>query len=176
MKSTSTTILRIFLFGLVLVPQLVFSYEIESQYANIIYYKESDLRRFNNELYMGRLKSQVAKSETVTGEVIAKINFITEKVMQVLDMFPRDLKYTIVIHENVTDVQLDFKQLYQVEVNYIAFYSPSKNTVFYSANNGNLRVVAHEIGHVVAENYFMISPPQRIHEVMAQYAEMHITD
>jgi hypothetical protein len=26
------------------------------------------------------------------------------------------------------------------------------------------------------ENYFKISPPQRIHEVMAQYVEKHIND
>jgi len=37
-------------------------------------------------------------------------------------------------------------------------------------------VLAHEIGHVVVENYFTISPPQRIHEVLAQFAERHVTD
>ncbi|MCK5098348.1 MAG: hypothetical protein KAR45_09605, partial [Desulfobacteraceae bacterium] len=66
--------------------------------------------------------------------------------------------------------------IYNIDVKYIAFYSPSKNRVFYSADNAYLRVVAHEIGHVVAENYFTISPPQRIHEVMAQFAEKHVTD
>ena len=39
-----------------------------------------------------------------------------------------------------------------------------------------LFTAAHEIGHVVAENYFEVSPPQNIHEVIAQYAEQHITD
>ena len=33
-----------------------------------------------------------------------------------------------------------------------------------------------ECAGLVAENYFTISPPQKIHEVMAQYAEQHITD
>lgn len=162
--------------GLIFFSQPVYSYEIESGYAKIIYYSQADLRRFNNELYMGRLKSQVAQSDTIEEEIESKINFIVEKVMQVLDMFPQELKFTIIIHEDEAGVQADFKQLYQIDVNYIAFYSPSSNTVFYSADNGNLRVVAHEIAHVVAENYFTISPPQRIHEVMAQYAEQHIMD
>ena len=62
------------------------------------------------------------------------------------------------------------------DVDYIAFYSPKKNTVFYAAAKTKLRVVAHEIGHVVAEHYFAISPPPKIHEVLAQYAESHIMD
>jgi hypothetical protein len=152
--------------------------DIESRYAVIRFEDQNALRRFNNELYMGRLSSQMGRNagETIEDEVISKIDFIVEKVMITLDMFLPQLKFVIVIHPDEKTVQRDFNEIYKVEVDYIAFYSPSKNTVFYSADNSSLRVVAHEIGHVVAENYFPISPPQRIHEVMAQYAEQHITD
>lgn len=127
---------------------------------------------------MGPLKSRIKRSsgDTIEDEVISKINFIVEKVMSTLDMFPPGLKFSIVIHPNVKEVQRSFREIYHVDVDYIAFYSPSKDRVFYSAKDATLRVVAHEIGHVVAENYFTISPPQKIHEVMAQYAEMHVTD
>ena len=154
------------------------AYELESRYATITYFDHDDLRQLNNELYMGRLRSQIRKSsgDTIEDEVIAKIDFIVEKVMVVLDMFPRQLRFSIVIHPNEREVQKDFYRIYNVNVDYIAFYSPSKNRVFYSADNAYLRVVAHEIGHVVVENYFTISPPQRIHEVMAQFAERHVTD
>jgi len=146
------------------------AYEFASRYATITYFDRDDLRKFNNELYMGRLKSQMGKvrGDTIEDEVIAKINFIVEKVMAVLDMFPPQLMFSIVIHPGEKGVQKDFRRIYNINVDYIAFYSPSKNRVFYSADNAYLRVVAHEIGHVVAENYFTISPPQRIHEVMAQ--------
>jgi hypothetical protein len=151
--------------------------ELESRYAAITYSSHDDLRKFNNELYMGRLRSQIRKSgDTIEDEVVAKINFIVEKVMVVLDMFPPELKFSIVIHPNEKQVQQDFRKIYKVDVDYIAFYSPSRNRVFYSANNATLRVVAHEIGHTVVENYFNISPPQRIHEVLAQFAEKHVTD
>lgn len=151
--------------------------DLQARYATITYSNKDDLREFNNELYMGRLKSQVqGSSDTMEQEVISKIDFIVEKVMIVLDMFQPQIKFSIVIHPDEEQVQKDFKRIYNIKVDYIAFYSPSKNTVFYSADNATLRVVAHEIGHVVAENYFTISPPQKIHEVMAQYAEQHITD
>lgn len=155
-----------------------FAHDLESRYATISYSDKRDLRKFNNKLYMGRLKAKLKRSsgDTVEDEVIAKINLIVEKVMVSLEMFPKKLGFFIVIHPDTKEVQKDFRRLYGVDVDYIAFYSPSKNRVFYSANNGSLRVVAHEIGHVVVENYFTISPPQRIHEVMAQFAERHVTD
>ncbi|WP_022665095.1 hypothetical protein [Desulfospira joergensenii] len=156
-----------------------FAFELHSRYAVITYDDPADLRRFNDELYMGgELRSLVKRqgSETVEQEVAAKFNVIVEKAMAVLDMYPAPLKFSIVILPHTRAVKKAFKEIYNVEVDYIAFYSPHLNRVFYSANNGRLRVTCHEIGHVVVENYFKISPPQKIHEVMAQYVEKHIND
>ena len=159
-------------------PLACISHELNSKYAVITYFNHDDLRKFNTELYMGQLKAKIRRSggDTIEDEVISKINFIVEKVMNVLDMFPAQLKFSIVIKPDERGVQQDFRRIYNIDVAYIAFYSPSKNRVFYSADNARLRVVAHEIGHVVAENYFTISPPERIHELMAQFAEQHVTD
>lgn len=162
---------------LVLQAGQAYGVDFQSRYAVISYFDKDDLREFNDELYMSRLSSSMrVQGDTLEDEVAAKIDVIVEKVMSVLDMYPRPLKFGIEIHEDEGDVQREFVRLYNVEVDYIAFYSPSRNKVFFSADNGVLRVVAHEIGHVVAENYFTVSPPQRIHEVMAQFAERHITD
>jgi hypothetical protein len=154
-------------------------YELRSRYATIFYDDPDVLRRFNRELYIGgHLRSQLGcyKADTVEEEVSAKIDVITEKTMTVLDMYPQPLNYTIRILPNPRAVAGVFKDLYNTDVDYIAFYSPQLNRIFYSANNGRLRVICHEIGHVIVENYFKISPPQRIHEVMAQYVEKHIND
>lgn len=152
--------------------------ELQTRYAVITYGSIDTLKRFNDELYLGRLGSQMRRSqgESIEDEVISKIDFIIEKVMIALDMYLPKLKFNIVIHTDEKSVKMDFYEIYKVDVEYIAFFSPSKKTVFYSANNASLRVIAHEIGHVVAESYFPVSPPQRIHEVLAQYAEQHVTD
>ncbi len=157
--------------------QAAYAMEIQTRYAVVAYTDIDDLRDFNDELYMGRLGSNVRKTgDTLEEEVAAKIDYIVEKVMTVLDMYPNPLKFSIQIYPSENAVQQEFLRLYHVRTDYIAFYSPSKDKVHYSANNGRLRVVTHEIGHVVAEHYFTVSPPQRIHEVMAQFAEKHITD
>ena len=155
-----------------------FAFEIVTEYAVIEYPSQKVLKDFNHELYMGRFKYNIRSksNDTIEDEVKNKIDFIVEKVMKVLNMYLPELKFIIKIHPSKRGVKEDFKRIYGIKANYIAFYSPSKNKVFYSANNAELRVVTHEIGHVVAENYFEVSPPQNIHEVIAQYAEKHITD
>ena len=158
------------------VPFTSQSAEIKTRFGTITYDSPDALREFNHELYMGRLKSRISDSDTLEGEVKHKIEYIVQKVMLVLDMQIPKLEFQIVVHPSEDGVQADFKRLYGIDVNYIAFYSPTQNIVFYSADNSNLRVVAHEIGHVIAEHYFQVSPPSRIHEVMAQYAEKHVTD
>ncbi len=151
---------------------------LKSRYATITYSDYNDLKEFNYELYMGRLRPQIKKTgaDTIAEEVVAKINFIVEKVMIVLDMFPPRLRFSIVICPNAKQVQKHFHKIYDIDVDYMAFFSPSRNTVFYSADNANIRVVAHEIGHVVVAHYFKIPPPQRIHELLAQFAAKHVTD
>jgi len=153
------------------------AFQMESRYCTITYSSNDNLRKFNNDLYMGRLRSQIRNNgDTIQDEVAAKINFIVEKVMAVLDMFPPEMKFSIVIEPTEKEVQQDFFRLYNVKVDYIGFYSPSKNIVFYSADNIDLRIVSHEIGHVVVKHYFKVPPPQRIHELLAEFAAKHVTD
>lgn len=160
------------------VPCTARGMELETRYTTIVYEDDGALRKFNKKLNMGSLNYLLygKTSETVADEVRHKIDLIVEKVETVLDMFPDDLKFTIVIHKSKAGVGDAHLRIYGTEVDYIAFYAPPEDTVFYSAKNITLRVVAHEIGHVVAEKYFVVSPPVKIHEVLAQYAEMHITD
>lgn len=153
-------------------------FEIQTRYATIEYENAKDLQRFNRKLRMGSLGFRLSgkKNETVEDEVRNKIDVIVEKVEVVLEMFPDDMKFKIVICDSMKGVREEYKRIYGVERDYIAFYSPGRDTVFYSAKNINLRIASHEIGHVVAEKYFDVSPPVKIHEVLAQYAERHITD
>lgn len=152
--------------------------EMESRYATIEYESVKVLRKFNKKLRIGGLSFQLSgrKSETIEDEVRNKIDVIVEKVKTVLDMYPDDMKFRIVIRKTTSGVQEEFRRIYRKKVDYIAFYSPVEDTVFYSAKNAALRVVVHEIAHVVMEKYFVVSPPVKIHEVLAQHAEMHITD
>lgn len=153
--------------------------EIESRYARVVYADEGLIRAFNEEVVpggglfsLGRRPQQV----TVQDELRNKLNNIVEKVMAVLEMYPKNLRFTLMLLPDAREVQRVYRENFGKEVNYIAFYSPKQKTMYLSVRDVELRVIAHEIGHVVVDHYFDVPPPVKIHEVLAQFAETHISD
>ncbi len=134
---------------------------------------------FNDQIRLGRKLSHIAKRRniiTVEDEVLAKIDTIIEKAEVILDMFPNNMKITVVLLPGSRDVSRVFKQKYGKNVDHIAYYSLSEDTIYISVNDAKLRVLAHEVGHAVVDHYFKVRPPYNIHELMAQFTEKHITD
>lgn len=153
--------------------------EMETRYARIVYADEALLHAFNAEVVpagglfsLGRRPQQV----TMQDEVRNKLNNIVEKVMAVLEMYPRNLRFTLILLPDAREVQRQYRESFGKEVNYIAFYAPKQKTMYLSIRDVKLRVIAHEIGHVVVDHYFDVPPPVKIHEVLAQFAETHISD
>lgn len=151
--------------------------ELNTKYAVINYKDDSQLRNFNQELYIGKLSYYIqGTAQTFQDEVKQKIDVIISRVQAVLDMKPTNLRFNIVILDTEKEVTETYKKLYSVETDFLAFYSVGKNSVFVSLENVNLKILSHEFGHAVIENYFDVSPPRKIHEVLAQFAEQHILD
>lgn len=154
------------------------AFEIESAFAAIRYESREDLHTFNDRLHMGRLRYLMRgrKALTAEDEVKNKIDVITSRVREILAMYPPHLFYSVDLVKNQDGIQELFLKLHNVNLRRPAFYYPPGNVVYISVRNTRLKVMAHEIGHVVVENYFKISPPVKIHELLAQFAERHITD
>jgi len=151
--------------------------ELNTKYAVINYKDDSQLRNFNQELYIGKLSYYLqGTAQTFQDEIKQKIDVIIARVQTVLDMRPANLHFQIVILDTEKEVTETYKKLYSVETDFLAFYSISKNAVYVSIENANLKIISHEFGHAVVENYFDVSPPRKIHEVLAQFAEQHILD
>ncbi len=168
----------IILFVLNLFAGVSFGIEIESKYITISYDKAKHLQKFNNKLKMGRM-SYLLKGRnafTVEDEVKNKLDLITEKVCKILDMHPRELKYSIKLFIDKDGVKKMFIRLHGTNWENAGFYHAPKNTIYISVNDTKLGVITHEIGHVIVKNYFKVSPPVKIHELLAQFAEKHITD
>lgn len=153
-------------------------YELKTQYATIIYEKEELLRKFNKEVSLGSLSYLVRNKKSITfdDEVKNKIDALVERIEALLDMFPIELKFRIILLSSDTDVQKVYRDKYGGKVDYIAFYSPRDKTVFISVGDIRLGVLAHELTHVIADQYFGVSPPAKIHEVLAQFVETHLKD
>lgn len=153
--------------------------EAKSRYATLWYSSQELLTDFNEEIKLGRNLSafvRKAKVVTVEDEVLAKIDTIIEKAETILEMFPDQLHMKIVLLKEASDVARVFKEKYGKNVNYVAFYSLSEDTIYISVDDAKLAVLAHEIGHAIIDHYFKVRPPYNVHELMAQFVEKRIDD
>ena len=151
----------------------------QSRYVTLSYGDPALLREFNKNLYLGRELSAMMRKQniiTIEDEVHAKIDVVVEKVEVALDMFPNNLHFKIVILPTAREVSGVYKSKYGKSVNHIAYYSLTEKTIYISARNTRLRVLAHEIGHMVVDHFFKVRPPYNVHELLAQFAEKHVTD
>lgn len=152
--------------------------ELKSRYTTIMYNNEDQIRRFNSEVSLGSLSYLMRNRGSVTtgDEVKNKVDVIIERVESILEMYPRELKFHIVLLPSDNEVQEIFRKKYRRNADYIAFYSPGDKTVYVSVKDIELTVLAHEIGHVIIDFYYGIATPQKLHEVLAQYVEEHLKD
>jgi len=153
--------------------------ELETRYATVHYDNDQQLRKFNNELFLSRnLTFRLREKNIVTfqDEIAAKIDLLIDQVQVVLEMFPDKIKFDLLLFDNADEAQKELFHRYGKKVDFISFYSRRDNTLYLSAKDAELKVVAHELGHVVLEHYFKNSPPVKIHELLAQYAASHIAD
>jgi hypothetical protein len=175
-----TGLLSAVLAGFILVAPAAaaFASELKTQYTIVTYDKEEQLRKFNKGVSFGSLSYLLRNRMSITSddEVRNKVDVLVERVEAILDMFPRDLKFRIVLLSTDTEVQRVYKNKYGAAVDYISFYSPRDKTVFISADDVRIGVLAHELAHVILDFYFGVSPPVKIHEVLAQFVETHLKD
>ncbi|OQX13534.1 MAG: hypothetical protein BWK76_16055 [Desulfobulbaceae bacterium A2] len=153
--------------------------ELRTQYATVQYDSPALLQEFNDNLQLGRQLGHVLtmrKALTREDELRAKLDIVINKAQEVLDMRPQNLRFIIRLYPNEQGVRAEYKKNYNQEVNYLAYYSLSRKTMYLSVNRVSLRVFAHEVGHVIVDHFFPVRPPYKIHELMAQYVETHITD
>ena len=153
--------------------------EAKSRYATLRYTSQELLTDFNEEIELGRNLDAFARKTnivTVEDEVLAKIDTIIEKAETILEMFPDQLHMSIVLLAKSADVARVFKEKYDKNVNYVAFYSLSEDAIYISVDDAKLSVLAHEIGHAIVDHYFKVRPPYNVHELMAQFVEKRISD
>ncbi len=152
---------------------------IETRYSSIIYDNEQQLLQFNRELVIGSAFSFLfggSKGATVADDIKNKVDMVIEKVEKILEMYPVAFKFRIILLASENEVQRVYMAKYQRQVSYIGFYAPGEKTIYISARDAELRVIGHEIAHVVIHNYLHIPPSAKIHEVLAQYVATHLSE
>ncbi len=150
--------------------------EINTAFAVIKYTDEAQLKTFNKKVGSSGFGFGFGRKNTGTPEATARkqVNQLIGRVQEILDMRPKKLRFTITILDTPQQVQAVYQQRYGRKVDFIAFYSPGDETVYFSLKKLRRTVFAHEIAHAVIDRYFEKAPPTKIHELLAQYVEKQL--
>jgi hypothetical protein len=157
------------IYGVFLFADDVHAGALETRYATVIYSSDSQIREFNSNVSIGG-RSGI----TMFDEAKNKVDAVTERVMMVLEMFVRNLKFKIVLVSSSGDIRRVYRSKYGRDTNFISFYSPGDKTIYLSTDDANNRIFGHEVAHAVIDGYFKVSPSVKIHEMLAKYAEHNL--
>jgi len=153
--------------------------ELKTDYTTITFPDKGTLHEFNDNLYLGRkLEFLLRRKRAITleDEVAAKVDLLIVKAQEVMGMPIRNFDFRIILHRTAKEMQKEYYKTKKRKVHYKAYYSLRHNILNMGANEVSLRVFSHELGHVIIDHYFKIRPPTKIHEVLAQYCEINITN
>ena len=152
--------------------------ELSSDNFRLTYASDNVLEDFHDNVVFGKSFFLFGGKSSLTLEeqVQNKISSIISKVKTILEMFPDEMFFNVVLFKSEKKVQAVYRKEYGIDVNYIAFYSPMSDSIYISTDNVTLRVFAHEMAHAVICHYFDKQPAVKIHELMAQFVEAHIEE
>jgi len=154
---------------------------LNTEFARIFFSEDHVITRFNRVLELGRVEQLVnwgSLQSSDAGQVVtAKIDALFRRVEEILDMRPAGLRTTMIIATDSREFRSIYQRMYHTETNLIAFYSPARNVIVIDPTTVTANVLAHEMAHAVIHAYYgNANTPSKIHEILAQYVDIHLED
>ncbi len=195
MPRNKTVIILFFLFVLSILPlrQICLAQDLSwleeadwrvfsSKYCNILIHPDVNLERLNKRVkirfYSLDKKASSSKGQSTEKQLAEKVDQIFKKVQRVLDMYPREVQLNLKIFRTQAQLDEEYSKIFGHNDGMlrISFYVHKYTTIFTTEQAIREGVLAHEMGHAIADHYFLVNPSEKIKELLAQYAEMHLED
>lgn len=172
---------RIFAFALVAVVIAIFPcyshaaddfLQYETKYATVYYRSDKDFYGFSRNI--GSLGIFGRSNEQATVRTKGRIDAVVTRAEAILDMHPSNLHVAVYVYATQKELEGLFRSMGIYSETPIAFYSPSRKTIFVSIENITEGVFAHEVAHAVICFYFVTPPPARMQEILAQFVDRNL--
>ena len=153
---------------------------VKSFYFTIYYRPGANLKKIERKLrkrapYFS--VDQEPPSVTTDADMIAyRMDLLFRCAKDILGMRPRVKDLKIRIFKNRTEMKKEYRRIFGKTTKQISFYIYKNDTLYTNENDISDSVIAHEMGHVVVDHYFVAKPPERIREILSQYVDAHLED
>jgi hypothetical protein len=154
---------------------------IDSAFCTIYLKDKVDARKVSNKIDTYRIdyglsERPVRSGNSANDDVAYKFDLIFFKVQELLDMRPKDLHLNVRIYKGQSDLDRVYMEIFDQQNKFVAFYIFKLNSLFATEEKISANIMAHEIAHCIVDHYFSVTPPTKVAEMIAQYADLHLRD
>jgi hypothetical protein len=153
----------------------------QSRFASIHYQEPGQLERFAQKIQPGALTVSLNQifigDGKHTPEVKAGryVDQLFQRVQSILEMPKPGMRVQIRLFRGQEELSAAFEKITQKPTQSPAFYWKENNTIYVHLEKVSLGILAHEMAHAVIAHYFIISPPEKISELLCQYVDRKIS-
>lgn len=155
---------------------------IESRYCTILLHPDVNMERVNKKIkirfYSLDEGAFSPKGKSIQEQLTEKVERVFKKVQRVLDMYPNKINLNLKIFRTQAQLDEEYAKVFGSTDGMlrISYYIHKYSTIFTTEQAIKEGVLAHEMGHAIADHYFLVNPSEKIKELLAQYAEIHLED
>ncbi|HAJ56740.1 MAG TPA: hypothetical protein DCL35_03095 [Candidatus Omnitrophica bacterium] len=115
-------------------------------------------------------------SSTAEEKMAFRVNLILEKVKEILGMYPASMNFKIKIFKDQVSVTDAYRGITGRNDKVKAFYVHKLRTIFTSEQGVTDSVLAHEMGHLLQNYYFVAPPSAKISELLSIYVDTNLEE
>ena len=155
---------------------------LETKHTVIKYQSDEDLQFFHDKVdyvpHKYYLKQLITPSDQQTLEerLKMKIDFLFERVQEILDMQKKAEKVSIEVYHDKQQLQDAYATIFKKTGSLRAWYIFKRNTIYITVEDIHEGMLAHEIAHAVIDNYLEVRPPSATAEILARYVDRHLAE
>jgi hypothetical protein len=155
------------------------SEQAQGQYFTIYYKPQADIGLLLSNLNVGSIdKIMVGKSaenSAVSSQGLGGVlDTLFLQVSDMLDMHVYSFHGKIKVCRDYAQLNRIYRDFFGHDLNTQSFYTQELNTIYISEDNFKRQILGHEIAHAIMNSYFVVSPPVKVHEVLARYVEYQL--
>ena len=157
---------------------------IKSKYCTILCHPDVDLKRVSNRIRIRFYdvvldkKNYSSNDDGLERQLAEKFDLIFVKAEKILDMYPRKIRVEVRIYKHQSQLDDEYERTFGQpnRKRVISYYVHKYTTIYTTERVIREGVLAHEMGHAIIDHYFLVLPPEKVKELLAQYVELHLED
>jgi hypothetical protein len=107
-------------------------------------------------------------------KLVYMLGRLLKRAKEILEMYPSMPVINVKVFKDNAALSAEYFRIFGKDVDYKSFYIHQLRTIYTSQEDMSPSVIAHEMGHAVADHYFGAIPPPSVGEALASSVDKNL--